>query len=119
VEVLEREGEPTSLIAGWEGAGALWLVDAVASGAPPGTVHRFEAGAAPLPAELVGGSTHLLGLGEALELARALGRLPSRTVVYGIEGERFDAGEALTEAVARAVDQVADAIAAEVGCGPR
>ena len=36
VEVLEREGEPTSLLAAWEGADAVWLVDAVLSGAAPG-----------------------------------------------------------------------------------
>ncbi|MGE5435183.1 MAG: hydrogenase maturation protease, partial [Candidatus Doudnabacteria bacterium] len=35
VELLEREGEPTGLIDAFEGAEALWLVDAVSSGGAP------------------------------------------------------------------------------------
>ena len=35
--VVEHEGEPTALIDSWEGAEALWLVDAVTSGSAPGT----------------------------------------------------------------------------------
>jgi len=117
VELLEREGEPTSLIDAWEGADAVWIVDAVRSGAPPGTVHRLDASCTELPAKLFRGSTHHLGLPEAVELARALGRLPRRLVVLGVEGGSFEAGQTLTPAVARAVDQVADQLAAEVaGC---
>ena len=52
VELVEREGEPTALIDAWEGADALWLVDAVSSGAEAGTVHRLDASEHELPAEL-------------------------------------------------------------------
>jgi hydrogenase maturation protease len=37
-------------------------------------------------------SSHALGVGEAIALARALERLPSRLVDYGVEGARFGAG---------------------------
>ena len=37
-------------------------------------------------------STHAFGVGDAVELARALGRLPRRVVVYGVEGADFAAG---------------------------
>jgi hydrogenase maturation protease len=114
VEVLEREGEPTALIDSMEAAEALWLVDAVASGAPAGTVHRLDAGEQELPAGLFRASTHAFGLAEAVELARALGRLPARTVVFGIEGTRFDAGEDLSPEVAAAVPKVAAALREEV-----
>ena len=43
-----------------------------------------------------------------------LGRLPSRTVVYGIEGATFDAGAAVTPAVSQAAARVAEAILEEV-----
>lgn len=82
------------------------VLDAVSSGAEPGTVHRFEAGEAPLPARLFAASTHVLGVGEAVELARALGKLPARVTVYGIEGGDFAAGEGLSPEVERAVDEV-------------
>jgi hydrogenase maturation protease len=114
LEVLEREGEPAGLIDAWEGASALWLVDAVSSGAPPGTLHRIDVAEQELPPELFSASTHHLGLAEAVELARALGRLPERVVFHGIEGGSFDAGEGLTPEVEDAVARVAQAVRKEV-----
>lgn len=114
VEVVEREGEPTSLIEAWEGAGAVWLADAVSSGAEPGTVHRHDASEQALPATLFDTSTHHFGLAEAVEIARALGRLPQATVVYGIEGASFDTGETLSSKVRDAAVRVAEAIREEV-----
>jgi len=112
--VLEREGEPAALIDAWEGARSLWLVDAVSSGAAPGTVHRLDAAEQSLPADMFRASTHHLGLADAVELARALGRLPDQVVFYGIEGESFDAGEGLTPIVQAAVAEVAQAVREEV-----
>jgi hydrogenase maturation protease len=114
VEVLEREGEPTSLIDSWEGTDAVWLVDAVASGAEPGTVHRLDASQRELPAALFRASTHHFGLAEAVELARAVGRLPRQTIVYGIEGGSFETGQLLTPEVEAAAAKVADAVREEV-----
>jgi hydrogenase maturation protease len=113
-ELLEREGEPTALMDAWEAAEAVWLVDAVHSGAPSGTVHRLDAGEQELPAGLFRASTHAFGLAEAVELARALGRLPARTIVFGIEGARFEAGDELSSEVAAAVPEVAEALRREV-----
>jgi hydrogenase maturation protease len=114
VDVLEREGEPTSLIDSWEGSDAVWLVDAVSSGADPGTVHRLDASEGELPAALFRASTHHFGLAEAVELARAVGRLPRKTIVYGIEGGSFDTGQTLSPEVETAAARVADAIREEV-----
>jgi hydrogenase maturation protease len=114
VAVVEREGEPTALIDSWEGVDAVWLVDAVSSGAEPGTLHRHDASNNELPAALFDTSTHHMGLAEAVELARALGRLPGRTIVYGIEGGSFDTGETLSPEVEAAVTKVADAVREEV-----
>ena len=43
-----------------------------------------------------------------------LGRLPGRTVVFGIEGGSFEIGDELTPAVAAAIDRTAEAVRAEV-----
>ena len=115
VTVLEREGEPAGLIDAWDGAEFLWLVDAVSSEAAPGTVRRIDIGTEALPSDLFQASTHHLGLADAVELARALGRLPGHAVFYGIEGASFDVGEGLSEDVAQAVETVARAIGEEVG----
>ena len=114
VEVVEREGEPAALIEAWEGADAVWVIDAVSSGSPPGTVHRVEAGGTPLPASLFRASTHALGLADAVELARALGRLPAELVVLGIEGCNLEAGEGISPEVAAAVERVAATVRQEV-----
>jgi len=45
---------------------------------------------------------------EAVELTRALGRLPPSLVVYAIEGHAFEPGDALSPEVARAVTRLAE-----------
>ena len=113
--VRELEGEGLGLIDLWDGARAVVLVDGVRSGAPPGTLHRLDAGAGPLPAALrSSSSTHAIGGAAAIELARALGRLPGRLVVFGVEGARFDTGAGLSKPVAAAIDAAADAVQDEL-----
>ena len=114
VEVVEHQGEPIDLLDIWEGADTVLVADAVVSGAEPGFVQRLDAGAAPLPAAFAGPSTHALGLHEAVELGRALDRLPRRLVVYAVEGADFTNGAAPGEAVLDAVDRVVDAALAEL-----
>lgn len=110
VRIVEREGDPTDLIDELHAAGEVIVIDAVHSGAEPGTVHRVDALAAPLPPSLGSTSSHAFGIGDTIELARALGRLPRSLEVYGIEGGDFTTGTGL----APAVEQAADAVAAEL-----
>jgi len=115
VRIVESEQEPTRLIDAWDGAEIAVVVDAVASGGEPGTLHRFDASEEPVPERLFRSSTHSFGVGEAIELARALGRLPGRVIVYGIEGAAFEAGEGLSDEVAQAVKRTAAALLADIG----
>lgn len=114
VEVVEHRGEPTGLMDSWEGAEAVWLVDAASSGTKPGSVHRLDANEGELPSQLFRASTHQIGLAEVVELARAMRRLPPRLVVYGIEGARFDAGQGLTSDVEAAAELVVEKLREEV-----
>ena len=114
VTVIEQEGEPASLLDAWQGADRVLVVDGVSSGSPPGKIHRFEAGEGPLPAQFFRSSTHLLGLAEAVELARELDRLPGSLAVYGIEAKCFDPGEELSPAVRSAVERLATEIRDEL-----
>jgi len=113
--VRAHEGEPVGLIEEWTGAREVIVVDAVSSGAPPGTIHRLDPLAEPIPAALSQGSTHAFGLAETIELARAIDRLPRRLTVYGIEGERFAAGRELSPAVAAAVEAVEHELRGRLG----
>jgi hydrogenase maturation protease len=114
VEVITCAQEPSRLLDAFEGCGAALVVDACASGAAPGTVHRFDAAVGAIPAKTFRSSTHAFGVGEAVELARALGRLPSTVVVYGVEGEAFEAGEGLSPPVAGAVSHAAERMLADL-----
>jgi hydrogenase maturation protease len=116
--ILEEEGEPGSLIEDWALVREALVVDAVSTGAEPGTLHRFDATAEPLPVELFRSSTHALGIADAVELARELERLPPRLAVYGIEGESFETGEGLSPAVEATVDKLVAELCEELRVKP-
>ncbi|WP_348643639.1 hydrogenase maturation protease [Methylocystis sp. L43] len=114
VEIIEEEGEATRVLARLEGADAAYIVDACVSGAEPGEIRRIDVSTGPLPRAAFGASTHGFGLAEALELARALGVLPSRCIVYAIEGGTFDIGVPMSPVVAAAVAVVADRLRMDI-----
>jgi hydrogenase maturation protease len=103
VRIREFDGEAIGLLDVWEACAAVVIVDAVRSGAAGGTVHRFDASDAAVPATFRHSSSHTIGVADAIELARGLGRLPSRVLVFGIEGAEFDASTTLSEVVERAL----------------
>ena len=115
VAFLEKSGEGTALMESWKGHDRAILLDALSSGSPPGTIRRYDAGAGPLPLQSFRHSTHAFGVVEAVELARAMGRLPERLIVYGIEGKNFEAGEKLSFEVERAICGLVDRVAEELG----
>lgn len=103
---VELAGEPVDMFERWALASEVIVVDAVRSGAQAGTIHRVDARRHELTAHFAAGSTHALGVGQAVELARALARLPAHLLVVGIEGADFRAGAGLSWPVARAVERV-------------
>jgi hydrogenase maturation protease len=113
VTLQEESGDGTDLLEAWKGTGCVILVDAVQSGAPPGTIHRFDARTEKLPTWFSHYSTHAFGVGEAIELARTMGDLPNRLVVYGIEGLDFSAGTELSPQVAKTVTAAANLVLQE------
>ncbi len=96
--VLDRPG--ALLPAQWHGADCVIVVDAVRSGAPPGTCHTFGADewTALQPV-----SSHGFGLAAALGLARVLDALPPYLVVYGMEIDPSNTAFSLSAPVGRAL----------------
>lgn len=109
VHLVESRGDPVTLLGWWQSAARAVVVDAVRSGGKPGTIYRFN-GDTPLPARYFRQSTHLVGLADAVEMARTLGRLPRSFVLFGIEAESFDHGTRLSPAVAEASLAVIESI---------
>ena len=107
------DGDVSRLIDCFGRYGSVVIVDAARCDMPTGSVIRIDALREPLDPGKLRSSTHALGLGEAIALARALGALPRRLEVFAIVGERFDHGAALSPPVAAAVDQVVERVAGE------
>ncbi|HEV2494860.1 MAG TPA: hydrogenase maturation protease [Terriglobia bacterium] len=113
--VWEHSGETVALMEYWKGADMVIIADAVQSGGAPGTIHRFDATMGRLPGRFFRTSTHAVNLVEAVELARALTQLPRRLIVYGIEGQNFEAGIGLSVDVESAIQEVVERILGEIG----
>ena len=113
VEVVV-EAEPLALIEIMAGHDVVVLVDAVAPQGDAGRVHVWDGDSLPRGRAMRAVGSHGMGVRDALELAGALHSLPSRLTVVGVEGESFDVGAPLSEAVrgslGEAVQAVRDAV---------
>jgi hydrogenase maturation protease len=107
------DGDAIDLLELWSGADAVILVDTMHTGEVAGTIRRFDATSDPVPMRFRGLSSHTIDVAEAIELARTLGRLPQRVIVYGIAGGRFALAGELSDEVERAIDPVADTVREE------
>lgn len=116
IPVLTCAAEPTALLDAWEGAALAVLVDAVlvdaAAGDQPGRVRTCSLAdlveAAPV-------SSHDLGVRQAYELGRALGRAPESVVVVTIDVADTGHGQGLSPAVAAALPEALRAVCAVIG----
>lgn len=118
VEFTVSDGDPARLIDMWRGADLCVVVDAAhAHPGCPGRVHRLELRKG-TPAPAASASTHGMGLGEAVELSRALDTLPARLVVFAVEGEDTSMGTGLSTPVRNAVTPLAECVEREIGAAP-
>lgn len=118
IEVVEHDGEPAAMLDLWEGSSTAYVIDAIRSDDPPGTVHRAEVGRdgeLTLAGAHRRDSSHALGLGDAVELGRVLDRLPERLVLIGITGASFEVGDEVGASVRKAVAEISEQVAREVG----
>jgi hydrogenase maturation protease len=88
VDILEETGEGAALLDAWRGADFVILIDAVHS-VGDGAIYRIDANEQQIPRSFFHYSTHAFNVGEAVEMARALGQLSRRLVMYGIEGKNL------------------------------
>ncbi|BAV34412.1 hydrogenase [Sulfuricaulis limicola] len=96
ITILDRPGALLPLH--WQGADIVILLDAVRSGATPGTRHRLDA--CDLPGAGGSCSSHGFGIASAIGLARALGNMPSRLLLRGVEADPGWSGSGLSPGVA-------------------
>ncbi len=103
-----------SLVDAWAGFDTAICVDACASTGTPGRIRRIDLATQALPHGGNKGSSHAIGLAEAIAITRALSQAAPRVIVYAVEGAGFDLGAPVTEPVAAAAARVTECILAEV-----
>jgi hydrogenase maturation protease len=115
------EGSIIDLALHWDGHDRVVVVDAIAPGNRPGRIVSVDrtgddasTGATPAPAAV---STHEIDVWVAIEVARALGRMPAQLLLIGIEAEQVVWAAPLSAAVAAAADDVVDRLVALLAVG--
>ncbi len=103
-DLITLSGDMTAVLEAWKCRAAVVIVDAVRSGALPGTLHRIDTRRQPLPPGGLFVSSHGFNLADCLEIGRLMGTLPPQVVVLGIEGANFEYGTGLSPAVEQAVE---------------
>ena len=103
------DAEPVALVELLATYDEVVVVDATVPGVDPGSLHVQVVGVTPMPRDTAPVGSHGLGVPEAVELARALGRLPRRLTLLGVEAVTLEPGAPLSDPVAARLD---DAVAA-------
>ncbi len=114
VKIIDFDISFEELIDIWGDFDFVVLIDAVYSGKGAGEIHRFDDISELLESGLKLISTHHVGLVEYIELAKLLGKLPKKLIVYGISGENFEIGGFISPAVKNACRRLISKIVAEV-----
>jgi len=109
-----QSGEGATLIDCWHSRDRVYLIDAVAPQGSPGQIHRIEAHKEPITIRMSHTSSHGFGVLDAIELSRALAKLPEELIVYGVEGVCFDEGAELSEEIEAAANLVVEQILDEI-----
>ena len=106
ISILDRPG--TALISQWKDVDAVILIDAIRSGASPGTLHILSADDIDENTQLT--SSHGFGVASTMALARTLDELPQYFYLCGIEIDPTNLGEDLGLSVRVAINPLVDRI---------
>lgn len=109
VRTFVCEGSILDLALHWEHDDHVIIVDAMQPGTEPGRIVTFDATTEPMPTPGAL-STHEIDVAVAVELARAIGRMPAQLLLIGIEVAQTDWAALPSEPVDAAIDVVVDLI---------
>lgn len=111
-EIFESNGDVTDLLEIFERFSSVYLIDAVhiENGTQekngPAQVIRLDLLKEHGPDLGPASSSHVLGVGESVALAKLLNKLPSKLEFWGIESQRFDVGSEPSNSVREAAENV-------------
>lgn len=102
-----------ALLPSLEAADAVWILDAVAADAPPGSLVALE-GRSVEPALRERLSPHQVGVADLLDAMHWRDTFPGRVRVLGLVPERFELEIGLSPAVGRRLDELVETAAREL-----
>ena len=112
--IAETRRDATHLMHLWQGAGVVYVFDALYAPGTAGAIYRLDAVNEPIPADLLQVSTHTLGIAEAVELARVLNQLPAELILFGVGGKNFGPGQGLSRQCRQSALSVIRRVADEI-----
>lgn len=110
VVTFAAEGDLSDLSMRWTPDHDVIVVDAMVSGREPGSAVEIDALASRLPVEAGLLSSHGVGLGEAVELARLLGRLPHSLTVVAVETVTFEQFDPVSDEVSARIPALVELV---------
>lgn len=114
IDVKESYGEASALMELWQGYDVVYLIDAIQFVSEIGKIHTFDVSEKPLPEKSLVCSTHIFGVQQAIELARAMKKLPDKFIVIGIEGKKFTMSNEMSPELKRDFRKIANKVSAVI-----
>jgi len=113
-DVIEHDGDATSLIDALNNRNNVLIIDAIFSNKKVGEILKYDLNKTTLPDIFAKTSSHAMGVSEAIELARMISILPKETIFYGIEGKNFEIEQEMSEEVLASVDELLKIIVIDI-----
>ena len=107
VEFVDGGTQGLALLGQFAGRRALIILDALVTGAAPGTIHRLTLPELRTVTPVRGASAHEGNAGELLNAAELLGELPDRLFVVAVEPQEIRTGFGLSTSVKEALPDAA------------
>lgn len=110
IRLVKQRGDIAELIDLFGQYKTVYLVDACRSHAPNGTWRRIDVQKEPILEENPQTSTHGFSVSQAISLAKNLGQLPNKLILYVISSDSYTISDTFSPCVAKSVDLVVEAI---------
>ena len=113
VELIDGGTATASLFPIFAETDHLIIIDAVKGKMPPGTIYRLGSNDL-MPPKGASISLHDLGLLEALDMAKKIGKAPKSVVIFGIEPKEINWGMELSPEINKKLPQIARLVIEEI-----
>ncbi len=114
VTIVDLEGDQSAILDHMNSTDVVIIIDAVHSDGQPGSFVRIDSTNGEIPLTFDGNSTHGYGTSYVLRIAKMIGVLPQRVIIYGIAGKNFSSGTDVSPEVTKSVDTVVEKVSEEI-----